>query len=121
MYNTEFCKVEYLENVNAVFCQWKKKCSFDDYRKPFEYGLKLIDEKKATIWITDTTYGFENELEDTQWLLESFIPQTISSVCNSIYFIIKKDSPLKNEIDTQSEALSQFFIIKQFECIDDIK
>lgn len=120
VFETQFCKIEYLENYNAVFCQWKKFCKSDDYRKPFEFGLKLINEKAATTWITDTTNGFENESEDTQWLLENFIPKTIDSSCDTIVFIIQKDSPLKHEIDEQTKALSKYFNVKQIEKLEDL-
>lgn len=120
MFETDFCKIEYLEKYNAVFCQWKKFCKLDNYRNPLEFGLKLIKDKNATVWITDTTNGFESELEDTQWLLENFIPKTIDSSCDTIIFIIKNNSPLKNEIDGQIKALSQFFNVKQIESLDKI-
>lgn len=120
MFESEFCKVEYIEKYNAVFCQWKKFCKLDDYRNPFEFGLNLINKKSATIWITDTTNGFENELEDTQWLLDNFIPKTMNSSCDTIIFIIKNSSPLKNEIDAQTKALSQYFTVKQVESLNKI-
>ncbi len=118
MFESEFCKVEYLEQYNAVFCQWKKACRADDYRQVFEFGLDLINKKNARVWITDTTNGFENELEDTQWLLENFIPKTINSTCNNIVFIIKNDSPLKTEITEQEKVLSQYFDVQQIENIE---
>lgn len=120
MFESEFCKIEYLTEYNAVFCQWKKFCKSDDYRKPFELGLKLIQDKKATVWITDTTHGFENEPEDTQWLLENFITKTIDSSCDTIIFIIQDNSLLKNEIDEQVKVLSQYFNVKQIESMDKI-
>ena len=120
MFESEFCKIEYLKKYNAVFCQWKKFCESDDYRKPFEFGLKLIQDKNATVWITDTTNGFENKPEDTQWLLENFIPKTMDSSCDTIIFIIKDNSSLKNEIDKQAKALSQYFNVKQIESLDTI-
>lgn len=117
MFESEFCKVESLEQYNAVFCQWKKACRAHDYRQVFEFGLDLINKKNARVWITDTTNGFENELEDTQWLLENFIPQTINSTYTSIVFIIKDDSPLKTEITEQEKVLSQYFDVIQIENI----
>jgi len=118
MFETKFCNIKYLEKHNAVFCQWKQFCKENDYREPFEYGLKLINVKNATIWITDTTNGFENESEDTQWLLETFIPKTTESSCDAIVFIIKEDSPLKDEIDGQTKALSQYFTVRQIERLE---
>lgn len=118
IYETAFCKVTYLQNYNAIFCQWKQFCKADDYRNPLEYGLKLINKKQATTWITDTTNGFENEAEDTAWLLENFMPKVIESSCDTIIFIIKKDSPLKDEIDGQAKALSQYFNVRQIEKLE---
>jgi len=118
MFESEFCKIEYLEKYNAVFCQWKKFCKADDYRNPFEFGLNLIKDKNATVWITDTTNGFVNEPEDTKWLLKNFIPKAIKSSCDTIIFVIQNNSPLKNEIDEQTKELSQFFNVKQVENLD---
>ncbi|CUV65311.1 conserved hypothetical protein [Sulfurovum sp. enrichment culture clone C5] len=121
MYETKFCKVKYLQKHNAIFCQWKQFCKGDDYKNPFEYGLKLIHEKNATVWITDTTNGFENDSEDTIWLFESFMPKIIESSCDTIVFIIKKDSFLKDEIDGQTKGLSQYFSVKQIEELEDLQ
>ena len=41
MYNTPYCKVEYLKNKNAIFCEWKQFCKGDDYRNAFRYGAEL--------------------------------------------------------------------------------
>jgi len=120
VYETKFCKVKYLQKYNAIFCQWEQFCKGDDYRNPFEYGLKLINEKNATVWITDTTNGFENESEDTTWLLESFMPKIIESSCDTIVFIIKENSPLKDEIDGQTKLLSQYFTVRQIEKLEDL-
>ncbi|UFH58270.1 hypothetical protein [Sulfurovum mangrovi] len=121
MFETEFCKIEYLENHNAVFCQWKKFCSFENYRLPLESGLELINEKEATLWITDTTNGFESVPEDTQWLIETFMPKVIGSSCKTITFIIKEDSPLKEEIEQQEKALSKFFNVQKVDRLNGIR
>jgi|GEM_PF-879763 len=120
-FKSKFCKVEYVEDLNAVHCQWREKCSFDDYREPLEYGLQLIHKHNAKVWITDTTHGFESEVEDTQWLLENFIPKSIESSCDTIYFIIDDNSPLQNEIGGQSKALSQHFNTKCIRNLEEIK
>ncbi|MDM5270738.1 hypothetical protein PGH07_00930 [Sulfurovum sp. zt1-1] len=120
MFETEFCKIEYLENHNAVICKWKKFSSFENYRTPLEFGLKLINEHIASLWITDTTNGFESDPEDTQWLLEDFMPKVISSPCKTITFIIKEDSLLKEEIEQQSKALSQYFKVQSVDSLKKI-
>jgi len=117
MYNTTYCKVKYIEDKSAIFCQWKQFCQGDDYRDPFRYGAKLIEKYSPTVWITDTTHGFENEKADTQWLLEKFVPQMIESSIEKIVFIIKNDSPLIDEIEGQKEALGAFFEVELVEKI----
>ncbi len=115
MFESEFCKVEYLQNINAVLCTWKKYCEFNNYREPLQYGLKLINQNNATTWITDTSNGFESTPEDNQWLATEFSPQTINSTCKKVIFIIKNDSPLKNEIELHSQLLKQFFEVELVE------
>ena len=120
MFETEFCKVEYLPDIDAVLCSWKKYCDFDDYREPLKYGLKLIDEHHASTWITDTTHGFETALEDNQWLASDFTPQAINSSCKKVIFIIKNDSPFKEEIELHTQLLEPFFEVTSVERLADI-
>ena len=111
-YETNYCKIAYLQNKNTIFCQWKQFCKGDDYRDPFREALKLIHEYDLTTWITDTTNGFENEKADTIWLLEEFMPQLIKSSVKKIVFIIKEDSPLMAEIQGQVNSLGKFFEVE---------
>ena len=115
MYETQYCKVEYLEDKNAIFCEWKEFCKGDDYRNPFRYALEEIDKHNITIWITDTSNGFENEEADTKWLLEEFMPKMIESSIEKIVFIIKNDSPLMDEIKGQEKPLGEFFEVELVE------
>ena len=94
MYESKFCKVAYLQDINAVLCSWKEYCEFNDYREPLQYGLKFINENNATTWITDTTNGFQSTSEDNQWLATEFSPQAINSTCKKVVFIIKKYTPV---------------------------
>ncbi len=112
MFESSFCKVSYLEKQNAILCEWKKFCKNQDYQNPLEYGLELLNQYSATTWITDTTNGFENDEADSKWLIEEFIPKTIDSTCKNIIFIMRDDSPLKEEILFQKEALSKFFNVE---------
>jgi len=120
MFETQFCKIEYLQDADAVLCSWKKYCSLDDYREPLKYGLKLIHENNATTWITDTTNGFESIREDNQWLATEFSPQAINSPCKTIVFIIEEKSPLRNEIELHAQILKEFFEVKLVERLEDI-
>lgn len=80
-YKSQYCEVSYLQENDAIFCKWLQRCNNKDYKAPLLYGLKLLDETKATVWITDTSNGFENDRKDSEWLMKEFIPQTIASNC----------------------------------------
>ena len=118
MYNTKFCKINHLKEQNSILCEWKQFCKGNDYRNPFWYGLELINKHNISTWIADTTNGFENEEADTEWLLEEFMPLMIESSVKEIIFIMKEYSLLKNEIEGQVEALSEFFEVKIIEDIN---
>lgn len=120
MFESEYCKVEYLKNKNSIFCQWKKFANVENYRAPLEFGLKLINKHCASTWITDTSNGFENEPEDTQWLIETFMPKVIDSSCKNIVFVIQENSPLNEEIAQQSIALSQSFNVRTVSSLGEV-
>ena len=120
MYNTPYCKVEYLEEKNAIFCTWKQFCKEDDYRNPFRYALVEIHKHNIATWIVDTNTGFENEEADTQWLLNEFMPKMIQSSIDKIIFIIKSDSPLMDEIMGQKKTLDVFFEVELVEDLEKI-
>jgi len=118
MYETQYCKVEYLEDKKAIFCEWKEFCKGDDYRNPLRYGAELIAKYHPKIWIIDTTNGFESEEADTKWLLEEFVPKMIESSVEKIVFIIKNDSPLMDEIKGQEKPLGEFFEVELVESLE---
>ena len=49
MYISEYCEVDYKEKYNVVFVKWKKFCCNQDYRKPLEYALDIIKQKKLQL------------------------------------------------------------------------
>ena len=118
MYETQYCKVDYLKDKDAIFCEWKEFCKGDDYRKPLEYGAELIENHQPKLWITETTNGFESDEADTQWLLEEFMPKMIESSVEKIVFIIKNDSPLMEEIIGQQKSLGEFFEVELVESLE---
>ncbi len=120
MYDTPYCKIQYLKEQNAILCQWKQFCKGDDYRDPLKYAIKATEKHKINTWVTDTTNGFENEDVDTKWLLEEFVPSMINSSIKKVVFIIVEDSTLMKEINEQEVALSKFFEVKLVESLESL-
>ena len=121
MYQSEFCNVTYLEDLNAVFVEWKKFCSQDDYRKPLLYALDIMRNHSNCHYVADTRNGFENEPDDTQWIFDFFLPQAALTTCKAIFFIIDKDNKLKEELEGQSVELKKKFDVHYCFGLDEVK
>ena len=120
MYQSEFCDVTYLENLNVVFVKWKKFCRQDDYRKPLLYALDIMKSRPDCNYVADTRDGFENEAADTQWLFDIFFPQTAQTTCKAFFFIIDSDNNLKQELERQSAQLKKKFDIHYCFGLDEV-
>lgn len=53
--------------------------------------------------------------------IEDFMPKAIGSSCSTIAFIIKNNSPLRDEIQGQAKALSEYFNVRQVETLGEIE
>ncbi len=123
MYQSEFCSVSYNERYNVVFVEWKKFCSFDDYRKPLEYALNIIKNHEGCNYVADTRNGFENISEDTQWVADYFIPKAVEFGCKEIIFIIDKNNTLKEELEGQennSNSIIKFRYIYELDELENL-
>ena len=121
MYNSEYCDVSYLEDLNVVFVKWKKFCRSDDYRKPLLFALDVMKNHQNCHYAADTRSGFENEPADTQWIFDYFLPQAAKTSCKAIFFIIDKDNKLKEELEGQSSELSKKFDVHYCFDLDEVK
>ncbi len=120
MYQSEFCDVTYLEELNVTFVKWKKFCRLDDYRNPLLCALELMRSHDGCNYVADTRDGFENEPEDTQWLFDVFLPQTALTTCKAFFFIIDHDNSLKEELEGQSVELKKLFDVHYCFGLDEV-
>lgn len=120
MYSSDYCDVTYEENYNVVFVKWKKFCCKDDYRKPLEYALKMINRYKCN-YVADTRTGFENIPEDTKWVANYFMPKAVECGCKCIYFIIDKNNSLKEELEGQEADSSGLISFKYIYGLEEVK
>lgn len=121
MFQSEFCEVDYDDDLNIVFVKWKKFCRQDDYRNPLLFALDIMKNNNGCNYVADTRSGFENEQADTQWLFDVFIPQTALTTCKIIFFIINKDNKLKEELEWQSAELKKLFDVYYCFEMDEVK
>ncbi len=109
MYRSDFCDVDYNEDLNIVYVTWKKFCRQDEYRNPLLHAIEIMKEHTDCQYVADTRSGFENENADTCWLFEVFLPKAAETSCKMIIFIIDRDNSLKEELQGQSSELSKLF------------
>ena len=119
MYKSDFCQVDYIENKNVVLVSWKKYCSHNDYRKPLQHAIEIMNKHKSCNYAADTRNGFENHPDDTQWVADYFFPKAAEAGCRYIYFIIDKENSLRNELEGQ-ENLSSGLAFRYIYSIDEI-
>ena len=121
MYESEFCKVEYLNDLNAVLVTWKKFCSGEDYRKPLLYAVQKMHEHPCSSFVADTRDGFEDDPADLQWIFDVFIPLARRTGCENVFFIIDRDNTLKEELDAQTGELKLYFNVRPCFDLNEVK
>jgi hypothetical protein len=121
MYMSEFCDVDYNEELNVAFVTWKKFCRKDDYRNPLLHAIEIMQEHDGCHYVADTRNGFENESSDTRWLFDVFLPKAAATSCKMIFFIINSDNNLKEELEGQSAELQKLFDVHYCFGLDEIK
>lgn len=121
MFQSEFCHVNYNEDLNIAFVKWKKFCRQDDYRNPLLYALDIMRNHNGCHYVADTRDGFENEQADTQWLFDAFLPQAALTTCKMIFFIINRNNSLKAELEGQSVELRKLFDVHYCFGMDEVK
>jgi hypothetical protein len=121
MYQSEFCNVSHIQDMNVVYVEWKKFCRDKDYREPLLHAINIMEANANCHYVADTRNGFENEEADTQWVFNEFIPLAASAGCNYIFFIINPDNNLKEELEGQSVELKKFFQVVACYSLDEVK
>lgn len=109
MFETEFAKVEYIEESNIVLHTWKKACSYMDYRTPVMESVKLLEEHKESIFVVDARNGFEDEKEDVEWGFSYFLPKMKKTGCEKWMFIVCEVSDIEDELDLWTKEIMKYF------------
>ena len=109
MFESEFAKVEYLEEDGVVFHVWKKEAHIDDYRKPVEASLNMLKEHEGSMFIVDARNGFEDVKEDVDWGFNYFLPELKKTGCRIWGFILPEVSDIEGEIDLWTSEIEKNF------------
>lgn len=119
-FESDYAKIEYIDEDNVVLHTWKKEAHFDNYRKPVEASLAMLREHKDSVFIVDATNGFEDVKEDVEWGFHYFLPELKKTGCKIWGFILPNISDIEGEIDLWTSEIEKNFQVIRAESYDDI-
>jgi hypothetical protein len=74
-FETEHCKIRYLEEIEAVNIKWFGYARSEEFRLACNKALDLMEEKKSHKFLTDNSEAVVFSTDDQKWLNEDWIPR----------------------------------------------
>lgn len=118
-FNSEYCRVTYMEEENIVFLEWKKFCFGDNYRKPTLHALSLLEKFKGSNFLFDARNGFEDEKEDVEWGFNTLLPAMAKTSCENVVFIMNQASHIEEEMNMWEKEFRKYFNVEKFSSMED--
>lgn len=110
IFDSDYCTVQYMEQDNAVLLAWKQRSTFDNYRAPSLFMLKLLQEHPGSNYIVDARNGFEDEKEDVEWGFSFLIPEMAKTTgCKTVVFIMNPKNDIEGEMDMWGNEFRKYF------------
>lgn len=114
---THFGEVRYIEKDNIVFLVWKKRAILEDYRKPTEFALELLQKHAGSNFIVDARNGFEDDKRDVEWGFSYLLPEMSRTDCRFVAFIMNEVNELEigEEMDMWTIEFGKYFAVTKSE------
>lgn len=120
MFESDYAKIEFIENDNVVFHTWKKEAHYEDYRAPVMASLELLRKHKESSFVVDARNGFEDVEEDVKWGFDYFLPELKKTGCKIWGFILPEVSGIEGEIDLWTKEIEKNFQVLRAVSYDEI-
>lgn len=117
-FDSEFCKVRYIENDNVVLLAWKKYSHLNDYREPTLFALDLLKQFPHSNFVVDARNGFEDDKEDVEWGFSVLIPNMSKTDCKYVIFIMPETADLQDEMDMWTREFGKYFTVAKVNSYD---
>ncbi len=114
-FESEFCKVQYIENDHVVFLSWKKFARIHDYREPTLFALELLRQHPHSNFVVDARHGFEDDLDDVKWGFSELLPNMAKTDCTYVAFIMEKVTAIEEEMDMWTKEFGKYFAVIKVE------
>ena len=102
MENNTNCKINYDDKLKAVIMKWYKISFGEDYRSLMIEAKNISERKFYSNIVLDLTEGFDNELEDSEWVYKEFINSLSDINAKGIFFVLNDNNPLKDKIEKET-------------------
>lgn len=110
-FNSEYCKVDYIQNENVVVLCWKTPAYLQNYREPTLFALELLKSFPLSNFIIDARNGFEDKKEDVEWAFSNLLPQMAKTDCTKIAFIMNQVNDIEGEMNMWSQEFGKYFAV----------
>jgi hypothetical protein len=118
-FDSEFCRVKYMEEEQVVLLTWKQYCCSEDYRRPALFALDLLNKFNSQVFIIDARNGFEDAKEDVEWGFLILLPAMAKTACKNVVFIMNTVNEIEEEMDMWTNECLKYFKVKKAACYED--
>ncbi len=120
MFDSDYCHVEYKEKENVVLLTWKKESHGEHYRKPTTFALELVRKYDNCNFVCDARNGFEDTVEDTEWVKTVFLPELSKAGCKQVVFIMNEVNDIEEEMDMWTAEFCKYFTVHKVTDFEDV-
>lgn len=121
MYDSPSSSVHFDETISAVICLWKTNCDANCYQTTMLEGMKILLETHCKTWLIDFNDEVDKLPEDAEWFVNTFLPMTVNDSIENIFFIIRPNCQIKNEIiDKRVNHYKDLFNVEIFENMEEV-
>lgn len=117
-FESEYCKVDYIEDYNTVIIKWIKYCELENYRAPTGFALKLLQNYKHSNLIIDARNGFEDNEKDVEWAFEYLLPEMSRTTCKVVIFIMNQSNDIEDEMNMWEIEFKKYFKVIKTDNLD---
>lgn len=109
LFDSQYGKVEYIEEDHTILLTWKEKCSFANYRNTTLAALSGLQAYDQSNLLIDARNGFEDEPEDVQWGFQMLLPAMAKTACRAVVLIMQIENDIEGEMDMWSKEFAKYF------------
>ena len=118
-FDSEFCNVKFIIRDNVVLLAWKKFSSYDNYRMPTLFALKMLKQFPKSGLIIDARKGFEDGKDDLEWGFTVLLPAMSNTECEKVAIIMNTVNEIEEEMDMWTKEFLKYFIVKKVNCYEE--